>query len=194
MAAGTAVGPVRCAAPSRVRSMIQLTRWAATGPESPTGQLRKTGLGPAVRLFVCIDRRLQLRGHDDQGTSRRVNQGRDLRAAEADRAGFLRPHRRPGPAGTGGRRVHHQGARRRGVRRAQPGGQRQAGMKRSSMVEGYGIPLGRVLAPANRHDPRCWPPHWTSSATSVRGLATSRSTSMSAMTRRKPATSSPAAG
>lgn len=26
------------------------------------------------------------------------------------------------------------------------------GMKRSSMVEGYGIPLGRVLAGANRHD------------------------------------------
>ena len=26
------------------------------------------------------------------------------------------------------------------------------GMKRSLMVEGYGIPLGRVLAPANRHD------------------------------------------
>ena len=26
------------------------------------------------------------------------------------------------------------------------------GMKRPSMVEGYGIPLGRVLAPANRHD------------------------------------------
>ena len=26
------------------------------------------------------------------------------------------------------------------------------GMKRSSMEEGYGIPLGRVLAPANRHD------------------------------------------
>ena len=26
------------------------------------------------------------------------------------------------------------------------------GMKRSLLVEGYGIPLGRVLAPANRHD------------------------------------------
>ena len=41
--------------------MIPLTRWAATGPDPPTGQLRKTGLDPAVRLFVCIDRRLQLR-------------------------------------------------------------------------------------------------------------------------------------
>ena len=25
-------------------------------------------------------------------------------------------------------------------------------MKRSSLVEGHGIPPGRVLAPANRHD------------------------------------------
>ena len=31
-----------------------------------------------------------------------------------------------------------------------PGGQQ--GMKRSSMTDGYGIPLDRVLAPASRHD------------------------------------------
>jgi hypothetical protein len=29
---------------------------------------------------------------------------------------------------------------------------RKPGMKRSLLVEGYGIPLGPVLAPANRHD------------------------------------------
>ena len=33
-----------------------------------------------------------------------------------------------------------------------PVDRRKQGMKRSLMVEGYGIPLGRVLAPANRHD------------------------------------------
>lgn len=33
-----------------------------------------------------------------------------------------------------------------------PAGRRKRGMKRSLMVEGYGIPLGRVLAGANRHD------------------------------------------
>jgi Transposase DDE domain len=33
-----------------------------------------------------------------------------------------------------------------------PAGRRKLGMKRSLMVEGYGIPLDRVLAPANRHD------------------------------------------
>ena len=33
-----------------------------------------------------------------------------------------------------------------------PVDRRKLGMKRSLLVEGYGIPLGRVLAPANRHD------------------------------------------
>jgi len=33
-----------------------------------------------------------------------------------------------------------------------PVDRRKLGMKRSLMVEGKGIPLGRVLAPANRHD------------------------------------------
>jgi Transposase DDE domain len=33
-----------------------------------------------------------------------------------------------------------------------PVDRRKQGMKRSLMVEGYGIPLGRVLAGANRHD------------------------------------------
>lgn len=38
-----------------------------------------------------------------------------------------------------------------------PVDRRKQGMKRSLLVEGYGIPLGRVLAPANRNDSRCWP-------------------------------------
>jgi IS5 family transposase len=33
-----------------------------------------------------------------------------------------------------------------------PVDRRKLGMKRSLLVEGHGIPLGRVLAPANRHD------------------------------------------
>ena len=36
--------------------------------------------------------------------------------------------------------------------RGQERGRGKLGMKRSLMVEGKGIPLGRVLAPANRHD------------------------------------------
>ena len=38
------------------------------------------------------------------------------------------------------------------MRRPSPVDRRKPGMKRSLLVEGYGIPLGRVLAPANRHD------------------------------------------
>ena len=69
-----------------------------------------------------------------------------------DRPGVLRPHRRPGPGGPRRRRVHHQGPRRRGMRRPSPVDRGKLGMKRSLLVEGHGIPLGRVLAPANRHD------------------------------------------
>jgi len=38
------------------------------------------------------------------------------------------------------------------VRGACPVGRGKQGMKRSSMSDGYGIPLDRVLAEANRHD------------------------------------------
>ena len=50
------------------------------------------------------------------------------------------------------RRLHHQSPRRGGMRRPSPVDRRKQGMKRSLLVEGYGIPLGRVLAAANRHD------------------------------------------
>jgi transposase len=39
-----------------------------------------------------------------------------------------------------------------------PVDRRKQGMKRSLLVEGYGIPLGRVLAGANRHDSPLLPP------------------------------------
>ena len=70
---------------------------------------------------------------------------------------------------------------------------RKLGMKRSLLVEGYGIPLGRVLAPANRHDSRCWHPRWTHSPRSARCPMTSPSTWTPGTTRRKPATNSPSA-
>jgi len=35
------------------------------------------------------------------------------------------------------------------------------GLKRSGMTDGYGIPLGRVLAGANRHDSPLLAPTWT---------------------------------
>ena len=72
-----------------------------------------------------------------------------------------------------------------------PAGRGKQGMKRSSMVEGYGIPLDRVLAAANRTTPRSWPPRWTNSMTSARCPMTSRCTLTPGTIRRKPAMSWP---
>jgi hypothetical protein len=58
-------------------------------------------------------------------------------------------------------------------------------MKRSSLVEGYGIPLGRVLAPANRHDSPLLALRWTSSMTWGRCPMTSESIWTPGTTRRK---------
>ena len=71
-----------------------------------------------------------------------------------------------------------------------PVDRRKQGMKRSLLVEGRGIPPGRVLAPRTGTTPRCWPLRWTNSMTSGRCPTTSRSISTRAMTRRRPATSS----
>ena len=72
-----------------------------------------------------------------------------------------------------------------------PAGRGKLGMKRSLMVEGKGIPPGRVLAAANRHDSRSWPPRWANSMTSGRCPLRSPSISTRATTRRRPAASSP---
>ena len=57
-------------------------------------------------------------------------------------------------------------------------------MKRSLLVEGKGIPLGGVLAPANRHDsPLLAPTLDKLDVTSARSRMTSPSTSTRAMTR-----------
>lgn len=49
-------------------------------------------------------------------------------------------------------RLHDQGARRRRGRGRSPVDRGKQGLKRSGRTDGYGIPLGRVLAGANRHD------------------------------------------
>jgi hypothetical protein len=75
------------------------------------------------------------------------------------------------------------------VRGRSPVDRGKQGMKRSSMTDGYGIPLDRVLAPARRHDSPLLAPHWTSSMTSARCPVTSVCTWTPGTTRRKPATS-----
>ena len=47
---------------------------------------------------------------------------------------------------------------------------RKLGMKRSVLVEGYGIPLGRLLAPANRHDSPLLAPTLADAIITVRSL------------------------
>jgi hypothetical protein len=61
------------------------------------------------------------------------------------------------------------------------------GLKRSGMTDGYGIPLGRVLAGANRTTPRCSPRPWTAWTTSARCPTTSPCTLTPATTRTTPA-------
>jgi transposase len=45
-----------------------------------------------------------------------------------------------------------------------PVDRRKLGLKRSLLVEGYGIPLGRCWLRRACTTPRCWPPRWTDSA------------------------------
>jgi hypothetical protein len=54
--------------------------------------------------------------------------------------------------------VHHQGPGGGECAGRSPVDRGKQGTKRSSMTDGYGIPLDRVLAPANRHDPRLLAP------------------------------------
>ena len=73
-----------------------------------------------------------------------------------------------------------------------PADRRKLGMKRSLLVEGYGIPLGRCWLRRACTTPRCWPPPWTDSARSARCRRASPSTWTPGTTHRKPPTSSPA--
>src|SRR3954453_2273643 len=75
-----------------------------------------------------------------------------------------------------------------------PVDRRKQGMKRSVLVEGYGIPLAGSWPVGSATTPRCWRPPWTCSTISARYLRTSPCTSMPATTRAKPATPSPIAG
>ena len=106
-----------------------------------------------------------------------------------DRPDLLRPHRRPRPGGPRRRRLHHESSRRRAVPGRCPV-YRPAGYATLCWATGYGIPLGRVLAPANRHDSPLLAPRWTDSARSARCPMTSPSTWTPDTTRRRPATSS----
>src|SRR5680860_886732 len=72
--------------------------------------------------------------------------------APAPWAGRLRPDDRAGPGRHRCRWMHHQSPLWRRGGRSQPGGSGKQGLKRSTVVDAQGIPLGIVAAAANDHD------------------------------------------
>jgi hypothetical protein len=121
-------------------------------PDRRPGHPREARPGPAVRLLLAGDRRPRLRRHHDPPAARRVDPDGDLRAAARDRresydriVGLALEElavdgcitKAPGGGQCAGRSPVDRG---------------KLGMKRSVLVEGNCIPLGRALAPANRND------------------------------------------
>jgi hypothetical protein len=139
--------------------MTLLTRWAATGPGSPTGSSSKKLV--QVLRFGCSYEPIadcgcsattirERRDEWDQGglfgklkTIARESYDRMAGLVLRDMAidGYIT--KAPGGQCAG---------------RSSPVDRGKPGMKRSSMAEGKGIALGRLLAPANRHHSRLLAP------------------------------------
>ncbi|RLV71696.1 hypothetical protein D3C57_144255 [Streptomyces rapamycinicus NRRL 5491] len=117
MADRTALGPIR----GPVARAAGLPPGPSAGLPPSTyqrsGRFRQAPATAAIRLFLRGDRRHDLLGHHNPQPPRRVDPTRRPRPAQADRAGVLRPDRRPRPRPDRRGRLHHQGARRRRVRR-----------------------------------------------------------------------------
>ena len=64
------------------------------------------------------------------------------------------------------------------------------GIKRSTAVDGRGIPIGSLSAPANRHDsPLCWSPPWSTHRSRWEGCPRRRTSTSTVPTTRPPRTS-----
>ena len=154
MADRTALGPVRRAAARAAGLSTRTIRWAATADASATGSSSTrccSSCGSAAPT-----RRSPTRPARPPRSATAATSGSRLGVfarAQADRAGLLRPDRRPRPRpespSTAPSPRPPAAARSPG---ASPVDRGKQGLKRSGMTEGYGIPLGRVLAGANRHD------------------------------------------
>jgi hypothetical protein len=116
-------------------------------------RVRQDAVTAALRLFLRGDRRHDLLGHANPQPPRRVDTTGRFRPAQATRA--LESY--DGIAGLVLDRIAIDGA----ITNAPGGGEvagrssvdrGEQGLKRSGMTDGYGIPLGSVLAAANRHD------------------------------------------
>ena len=154
MACRPLVGPVRRAAARRDRPIVATHPWGChRPPDRRSDRVRQADPGAAVRLLLRGDRRHHLLGDHDPRPPRRMDRARGVRPAQArspcesyDRiVGLVLDDiavdgcitKAPGGGEVAGPSPVDRG---------------KQGMKRSALVEGYGIPLGRVLAGANRHD------------------------------------------
>src|SRR5215212_4172214 len=122
-------------------------------PHPRQGGLREAGAGLGLRLRLREDSRREMLGDHPAPQAGRVDPGRSGRRLAGDGARSLRPDGRSGALRVGRGLLHHQGAlrRRKGGQRS-PVDRGKGGTKRSVAVDGRGIPLGTLSAPANRHD------------------------------------------
>ena len=134
------------------RSLIRVTRWAATAGGSPTGSCSSTWSPHWCTARVRAHRHAGMFGPHDPTPGEVWAEHGHRPAGACPGAARLRPDDRPGAGRCGGGRVHHQGALRRGKRGALAGGPAQGRPETLGGHRGHGIPLGIVSAGANRHD------------------------------------------
>jgi hypothetical protein len=135
-------------APTPIRS-------AATGPASLTGRSSRSSYRSWCSVAPTLeDRRPMLLGnHPATPSSRRVDRSQSDGNTQGAGSRSLRQGHRPTALRRSRRLLHHQGSlwRREGRQKPRRQGQFQ-GIKRSTLVDAKGIPLGAVAAPANRLD------------------------------------------
>jgi hypothetical protein len=146
--------------------------WAVTARASPTGWFSTSWLsGSGFRLRLPQDRRRFMFGHHASGAPRRVDSLRGDREAASNSTGGLRSHE----IGLQLAEVAVDGC----IAKAPCGGEKagkspvdrgKQGIKRSTAVDGRGIPIGGVSAPANRHDSPLLVPTLERAGASVGGL------------------------
>jgi hypothetical protein len=161
---GTVHGP---AARKGDQPPVGLSPLAHTRP----GGLREAGSGPGVWLRLPEDRRRVVFGHHASRPTRRVDSLRGDREAAENNARSLRPLHRPGELAE----VAVDGC----ITKAPCGGEKagkspvdrgKQGTKRSTAVDGRGIPIGGVTAGANRPDSPLLVPTLEHASASVGGL------------------------
>lgn len=149
-----------------------ITLWAVTAHASPTGWFSTSWLsGSGIRLRLPEDRRRFMFGHHASRPARGVDSLRGDRDAASNSTGGLRSLE----IGLQLAEVAVDGC----IAKAPCGGEKagkspvdrgKQGIKRSTAVDGRGIPIGGVSAPANRHDSPLLVPTLERARASVGGL------------------------